>query len=300
MERKIQDLANKVPDWSGRQIRVTELSGGITNQNYRVDVEGAVYVLRVCSENARDLGINRDHEVACSRIVAQLGIGPEVVRYQPEDGILVVEFLDAAPISAEQAREPETLKRIVETIRLFHEGPAFPGRFSPFDTVRDYHRRSVGKGVRFPESLPEVFERMGRMESALAGARKSVPCHNDLLAANFLVRDEEIWLIDWEYAAMGDPFFDLGNFAVNQELDDDQVELLLKSYLGEVRPADRAHLNLMKLASDLREAFWGFLQSGISTLDFDYPAYAEKHLDRFLAGASAPELEAWLEGRAGE
>lgn len=300
MEQKIQDLANKVPDWKGRSVRIAELSGGITNQNYRVDTGGASYVLRVCSESAGALGISRDHEHACSQIAAELGIGAEVVRYQPEDGILVVEFLDAKPIPAEKAQEPETLKRIVETIRLVHEGPAFPGRFWPFDTVRDYHRRSLENGVRFPETLPEVFEQMRRMETALSGARKSVPCHNDLLAANFLAGEGKIWLIDWEYAAMGDPFFDLGNFAVNQELDDAQVEFLLVSYLGEVHPADRARLSLMKLASDLRESFWGFLQSGISTLDFDYPAYATKHLDRFLAGASGREFDAWLEGAVGE
>ncbi len=295
VDPKIQELVNKVPDWRGRPVEVTELSGGITNQNYRVDVDGASYVLRVCSDNTAPLGIKRDHEYACSKIAAGLGIGAEVFRYQPEDGILIVGFIDAKPISAAEARKPETLRRIVETIRRVHDGPRFPGRFSPFDTVRDYHRLAGEAGVSFPETLPGVFELMERIESALSGVQRSVPCHNDLLAANFLDDGRKIWVIDWEYAAMGDPFFDLGNFTVNQELDGAQAERLLGSYFGEVRRRDLAHLNLMKLASDLRESFWGFLQSGIATLDFDYSAYAEKHLDRFLAGASALEFDAWLE-----
>ncbi len=295
MDQEIQDLVNKVPDWRNRPARVTALSGGITNQNYRVDVDGESYVLRVFSTSTDPLGIERDNEYACAKIAADLGIGAEVMHYQPEDGILIVRFVDGKPISAEKAREPATMQRIVESIRLFHGGPPFPGRFSPFDTVRDYHELSVEKDVRFPEALPRVFELMADIENALKKVQAAAPCHNDLLAANFLDDGEKIWVIDWEYAAMGDPFFDLGNFSVNQELNDGEDELLLKSYCGEIRSADLAHLKLMKLASDLREAFWGFLQSGISTLDFDYTAYAEKHLDRFLSAASVPAFGGWLE-----
>ena len=94
---------------------------------------------------------------------------------------------------------------------------------------------------------------------------------------------------------MGDLFFDLGNFSVNQELNDEQAFLLLENYFGEVQAQHVAHLNLMKLASDLREAFWGFLQSGISTLDFDYSTYAGKHLERFLSRASVPAFSSWLD-----
>ncbi len=95
---------------------------------------------------------------------------------------------------------------------------------------------------------------------------------------------------------MGDPFFDLVNFSVNQGLDDDQASLLLRNYFGrEPSSADTAHLKLMELASDLRESFWGFLQSGVSSLDFDYLAYGEKHLERFLSRASVDRFASWIE-----
>ena len=137
---------------------------------------------------------------------------------------------------------------------------------------------------------------MGAIENALANVQTMVPCHNDLLVANFLDDGETMWVIDWEYGAMGDPFFDLGNFAVNQELSLDDMSYLLTTYFGEARSRDLAHLQLMKLASDLREAFWGFLQVGISTLDFDYASYAAKHIDRFCAASSTPEFGSWIEG----
>ena len=92
---------------------------------------------------------------------------------------------------------------------------------------------------------------------------------------------------------MGDIFFDLGNFAVNQSLDAERCLLLLQYYFGEVRPADIAHLHLMRLASDLRESFWGFLQLGISELDFDYREYAHHHLNRFLQNVATSSFEQW-------
>ncbi len=295
MDEQTQDLLNKVPDWKNRQAKVAVLGGGITNQNFRVDIDNESYVLRVCSTSTDHLGIRRDHEYACLKIIADLGIGAEVIHYSPEDGILVVRFVEGKPVSPEGAREPDKLKRIVEAIKCYHNGPEFPGRFSAFQTARDYHRLAIDKGVPFPDTIPEAFELTERIESSLAGVQKSVPCHNDLLAANFLDDGKKIWILDWEYAAMGDPFFDLGNFAVNQEMNDDQAALLLENYFGDVRAQHVAHLNLMKLASDLREAFWGFLQSGISTLEFDYSAYARKHLERLLSKASAPDFSSWLD-----
>ena len=101
-------------------------------------------------------------------------------------------------------------------------------------------------------------------------------------------------IIDWEYAGMGDRFFDLGNFAVNQSLNEEQCEDLLQHYFGMVRTPDLAHLHLMRLTSDLRESFWGFLQLGISTLDFDYHEYAYRHLNRFLQNAATPQFTQWL------
>ena len=125
--------------------------------------------------------------------------------------------------------------------------------------------------------------------------QQSKPCHNDLLASNFIDDGATIWIIDWEYAGMGDPFFDLGNFAVNQSLDNERCELLLQYYFGEARSADLAHLHLMRLGSDLRESFWGFLQMGVSELDFDYQEYAHHHLNRFLHNVETLPFEQWLE-----
>jgi thiamine kinase-like enzyme len=296
MEREaLEALAAKVPAWRGRTLALTRLAGGITNESFRVDAGGERFVLRRFAPDAEHLGIDREREHACAAIAAGLGVGPEVVAFLPEERALVSRFIDAAPVPPEKAREPATLERVIRALRRVHEGPPFPGSFSAFDTVRAYHRLALARGVPFPETVPRAFALMERIEEAVATGRRIVPCHNDLLAANFLDDGARIWILDWEYAAMGDPFFDLGNFAVNQELDSAGARRLLEAYSGAAGREDIARLELMKLASDLRESFWGFLQKGISRLDFDYLAYARKHLERFLAAASAPELERHLE-----
>jgi thiamine kinase-like enzyme len=290
----VRELLDRVPRWRGRSLRVEPLSGGLTNRNFRVEAGGEAFVLRAFSAGAELLGIDRAHECACTRIAAEIGVGPELIHAAPADDLLVVRFVDAPPLSAEQARRPEVLARIAAALRRVHSGPAFPGEFSPFRTVREYFQHARALGVGFPAATAEAMARLREIEAALAPVQECRPCHNDLLAANLLDDGQAVWIIDWEYGGMGDPFFDLGNFAVNQGLSDADVEVLLRAYCGAVRGGDLAQLRLMQLASDLRESFWGFLQSGVSRLDFDYHGYGARHLERFRAGAADPRFASWL------
>ena len=295
MDSGIEHILAQIPELRGTNPVVTPLAGGITNQNYRVDAGGESFVLRIGGKGTHLLDIDRERESICTAIAAQVGVGAEVVHFLASEDVLVTRFIAGSNISPEIAAQPEILRRIVDSMRRYHAGPAFPGSFSPFDTVRNYHKLALQYGVAFPDTLPQVFTLMEQIEQAIGSTSELKSCHNDLLASNFIDDGHNIWIVDWEYAGMGDMFFDLGNFAVNQSLDDEQCELLLRYYFGEVRPADLAHLHLMRLASDLRESFWGFLQLGISELDFDYREYAHSHLDRFLRNVNTFRFPQWLE-----
>ena len=295
MEQHIERLLRQIPGWDAANAVVTPLVGGITNQNYRVDVNGEAFVLRIGGKGTHLLGIDRRHESICTALAAQVGVGAEVVHFLPAEDVLVTRFIVGSVLTPEAAARPDMLKRIVASMQRYHAAPAFPGSFSPFATVRAYHTLALEHGVTFPDTLPQVFALMARIEEAIGTPQRLTPCHNDLLASNFIDDGQMIRILDWEYAGMGDVFFDLGNFAVNQSLDDTGCALLLQEYFGEARPADLAHLHLMRLASDLRESFWGFLQLGISELDFDYRDYAQHHLNRFLHNAATLPFERWLE-----
>jgi thiamine kinase-like enzyme len=205
----------------------------------------------------------------------------------------VTRFIEGRPVPIEEMRQPERLAAVGAALKRIHEGPAIPGLFVPFRIVEAYRALAAERGVTIPPAYQAAMAVARRIELAFLNAPLELrPCHNDLLNANFIDDGTRIRIVDWEYAGMGDPFFDLGNFAVNHELDGNGEAALLAAYdVGEVRPARAARLRLMRLVSDFREAMWGVLQQGISSLDVDFKAYAAEHFDRLLAEASTPAFE---------
>ena len=262
---------------------VTPLSGGITNRNYRVEVGGAVYVLRIAGRNTAQLGIDRDREHHCALMAAALGVGAEVIRYLPEHGATLTRFIAGRVLSPDLAAHNEILARAADALRRLHAGPTVPGTFSAFEVVDDYHRLAARHGVALPAEMTRALSELETLRKSLGAREPSCPCHNDLLPGNLIDDGASIRIIDWEYGGMGDPYFDLGNFAENHRLAPDRERDLLRLYLGFVRPKDQTRLRAMRRVSSLREAMWGFAQVGISELEFDFAGYAKRHFQRFLA-----------------
>jgi thiamine kinase-like enzyme len=274
--------------WPGRKATITELGGGITNRNYRVGVDGEFFVLRMGGAKTELLGIDRAVEHAAGKRAFEVGVGPEVVAFEPAEGWLVSRFIEGAPIPLEEMRRPQTLRRVAAALRTFHESPPIPGHFDAWAVVDGYRATASAHGV----AMPPVFDAARAVAEQIRVARgrqPAVPCHNDLLNANFM-DDGTIRIVDWEYAGMGDRFFDLANFSANHEFGVEDDRKFLRAYFGEERPSDLASLRLMRYMSDFREAMWGVLQSGISDLDFDFAGYAQKHFSRMEGMASEPEF----------
>jgi thiamine kinase-like enzyme len=278
--------------WAGMPARIEPLSGGITNRNFKVSVGPDVFVLRIGGRDTHLLGIDRRMEHEASRMAAAVGVGPEVVARVEPEGWLVTRFLQGRPLEVEDLRSPDMVARVARALLRVHSAPPIPGRFDSHRVVEDYRRRAAERGVDIPAEYPWALEISRRIRAA-RGPQPTVPCHNDLLIANF-IDDGEIRIVDWEYGGMGDRFFDLGNLAVNHELGRAEVETFLRAYFGTVRPADLANLRLMRFMSDFREAMWGVVQQGISDLDFDFRAYATDHFARLKRTAAEPEFEADL------
>jgi thiamine kinase-like enzyme len=284
----------RVPELAGHELVLTVLTGGITNRNFLVSIPGRAerYVIRLAGNDTHLLGISREVEHAATVAAAGVGVGPEVAAFIRPEGYLVTRFIEGSPVSLEEVRERDTLTRIAETIRRIHQGPPIPGLFVPLRIVEAYRALAMARGVRIPPEY-ELAAAIGRrIELAcLADPVDLRPCHNDLLNANFIDDGSCIRIVDWEYAGMGDPYFDLGNFSINHELTPDDDANLVGQYLGSVPIKALARLTLMRVVSDFREAMWGVLQQGISTLDVDFVAYAGAHFDRLLSNASTPAFE---------
>jgi thiamine kinase-like enzyme len=275
--------------WPGRDARFEVLGGGITNHNLKVSVDGETFVLRVAGKDTNLLGIDRTVELAATEVAAACGIGPEVVAFVEPEGWLVTRFIDGAIPPLEEMRDPPMLGRVASALRAFHGGPAIPGVFDSFRVVEIYRQTALARGGRVPDAYGWACETAGRIKSKRSDDGP-VPCHNDLLNANFLDDGEHLRIVDWEYAGMGDRFFDLANFSINHELGSGQSEALLEAYFGELRREDAEALELMRFMSDFREAMWGVVQSAVSELDFDFDAYASEHFERLRRTAESREF----------
>jgi thiamine kinase-like enzyme len=282
-----------------REGSVIQLEGGITNRNFRVNFGGTDYVVRLPGKRTEILGIDRTAECIANKAAAKLGMAPGVAAMFEEPACLVTLFVNGREMSADELRKPEALAEIGGDLRRFHESATdLPTDFDSFSLVEEYAASGREHGSEPPEGYDDALEVAKRIEKAVRDqpTHERVPTHNDLLTANFLLDGDNVQLIDWEYAGMGDRWFDLGNFAVNNELDDDQEAQLLEAYFGEP-PDERliATLKLFRFMSDFREAMWGVVQRGVSELDFDYGEYTQKHFDRLEEARRDPRFDGWIE-----
>jgi len=282
-----------------REGTVVQLEGGITNRNFRVNFGGTDYVVRLPGKRTELLGIDRQAECIANKAAAEIGIAPKVAALLDEPSALVTVFISGREMKPEELREPEMIAAVAYDLRLLHDSDTeLPSGFDSFRLVEEYAETGRAHESEPPDGYDEALKAAHAIEKAVRDqpSHEPVPAHNDLLPANFLRDGERMQLIDWEYAGMGDRWFDLGNFAVNNELDDEQEAQLLEAYFGE--PADgrrRATLKLFRFMSDFREAMWGVVQRGVSELDFDYAKYTRKHFDRLQKTLDDPRFDGWIE-----
>jgi len=285
----------RVPQWAGAgDLKATPLGGGITNSNFRIDVGGEAFVLRIAGADTELLGINREYEYRANLTAGKLGIAPEVYYFIRPEGYLVTRFIHGRPILPEELSQPENLRRVMELVRRIHCMPEIPGSFDVFRIISEYSEIARRYQVTIPRDYSSMLEHMRAAEKALKLQSLTLrPCHNDLLNANFLFTDR-LYILDWEYAGMGDIFFDLANFSDHHKLSDEQDRWLLECYFGQCSPGHLAHLKIMKIMSDLREAAWALVQIGISKLDFDFRDYANQFFGRVMENILNPEWNEWL------
>jgi thiamine kinase-like enzyme len=288
-----------VPGWEGRHIGITPITAGITNRNFLIEADHEVFVLRLAGRDTELLGIDREAEWEAGRAAAAAGVGPEVYAFLPQHGCLVTRFVQGGHISEEDLQRQDVLASVVGSIRAFHACPAIRSSFPVFRIVQDYRRLAADRRVTIPAAYDDAHAAADRIEAAFnASPMPPATCHNDLLNANFLLEGDHVWIVDYEYAGTGDPFFDLGNLSVNNGLGPEAQETVLRLYFGHVEDVHRARLALMRIMSDFREAMWGVIQQAISTLDVDYVAYAETHFHRLLTNVDDERFDDWLAAAA--
>jgi thiamine kinase-like enzyme len=302
MTLTIEQAIARVPFLADRtDLKVTPLSGGITNLNYKVEYDRKACVIRVVGEGTDQLGIKRNVECQANKAAGELGIAPEVLYFIEPEGYLVTRFIAGKRVMPDEIVKPNNIRRVARKLRLFHtRAPKLDGEFNVFRRVEWLVSVSEKNHCKFPMDFDWIMHKMHQADEALSKAGIVLtPCHNDLLNLNWLDEDVageigELRLLDWEYGGMGDIFFDLGNFCHHHRLDEDQEKLLLYEYFGEVSQKNFAHLRLMAPMSEIHEAMWGTTQTGISKLDEDFQGYADLWFGRVREHVSDFRWDQWL------
>lgn len=254
------------------------LSGGLTNTTYLFEADGEQFVVRVSTANTEILGIDRAREAAALRRASEAGIAPETVAFLLPEGHSVTRFLDGAkPFTSEEFSEPGTLRRVAARLSDIHSlGPVI-GTFDPYGDIRRWLATTDERGVARPERLNAVVELVMATKARRAkDGGDQVLCHNDPYYLNVL-DDGNLWFLDWEYAGMGDPLFDLAG--VGYALDETGRDILLEGYFGEVDDTHRSDLRDMIRVFLAWNVAWSLMQITSPSDDPDYRRFAEGLLD---------------------
>jgi thiamine kinase-like enzyme len=222
--------------------------------------------------------------VVCQAAAATWGLAPEIIHH--EDGLLVARLVDGRPLTTSEFADPAIVDRVAALLRRLHgTWDWLVGEvlyFCPFQAVRTYARTAAHLGAEMPGDLAAILEDVRALSRRIAPFRP-VLCHNDLLPANLIDDGRRLWLVDWEYAGVGHPLFDLANVSANVALGEEREIALLSSYResDEVEPRELAELRIFRAVSLLREALWAVIQSVDSDIAFDYDAYARGNFEAY-------------------
>jgi thiamine kinase-like enzyme len=292
---KADEAVARVSLWKGERVRVSPLSGGLTNENYLVEAGGERYVIRVPGRSTELLSIDRANEVHNTRAAAATGIGPRVLEVIPDLEVMVLEFIEGPTMSATTLQLVPMAKRMASSFRTLHAAPRFLRDFNMFRLIEEYLAIVEAHDVAIPADYRDRLPTVAEIERAVSEhSLPSVPCHNDLLCENFIDDGRALRIVDYELSGNNDPCFDLGNTAQEADFGDTLRAALCEAYFSGPNPQQLARMNLFALMSDVGWTLWGAIQAKISALDYDFEGYYTERWRRALEVMESERLQQWL------
>ena len=287
----LEEVLPRVEVWRGHHVNVSELSGGLTNTNHLVEVDGDRYVVRIPGAATELLAVDRANERHNAAAASATGVSPRIVEVLEDLDVMVIEYIQGTTMSAEALRTPEQVRRIAASLRRLHAGRRFLQDFDMFRLTDFYLGVCSEREIRIPDGFRGHLDDVARIERTLARRPlPTVPCHNDLLAENYIDDGERLWIVDFEYSGNNDPSFELGDTAQECAFDPDLRATLCEAYFGEATPALRARMDLQAVMADVGWTLWAAIQAEISSIEFDFWGWAEERWARARDAFVGPDF----------
>ena len=296
MSISIDEVVGQIAAWRGHSIVTRPMTGGLTNLNFRVEVDGTPYFVRIPGASTELLAIDRKNEVFNTKAAATAGVGPQVIHHLPDHDVMVLEFIPGQTMSNVTLQGPGMPARIAASLKMLHAGPRFLTDFNMFRLIEFYLQMVEEHTVRIPDSYRRRLPTVAKIEAAVsARALPAVPCNNDLLAENYIDDGHLLRLIDFEYSGNNDPCFELGNTCQELQYDPPRFEELCRAYFGHASRTMLARMRLYALMSDVGWTLWGAIQAAVSKIPYDFWGYATGRWDRAERIFDSAEFPGWLD-----
>ncbi len=259
-------LCDRIDVFRGRPLEVVELSGGLTNRNFKVTTPDAAYVVRRSTQVPGGLVINRDHEYRNSTIAAATGVGAPVVAYLPDEATMVIGFLEGRTLTDADFSRPGIIERVAGSCRQLHQGGRFVNDFDMFAIQRGYLRTVLDRGLPAARGVPRVRAPAGPDPPGAGRCDRNPrwPATTISWPGTSSTTASASASSTTSTAGNNDACFELGNIASECHLTDDQLDLLVASYYGRRLVSKEARARLQGLMSQYGWTLWASIQQATS------------------------------------
>ena len=289
----LEKITRLISALMGKSFTLNRINKGITNNNFKVIVDGKAFFISIPGTDSKLLNIDFTNKYYNNKICGDIGISPKVVHYIKAEELLVTEFITSKNSVSKSFHGSEKISVLVKMIKTLHDAKPFYRNFNMFTYI--YHYMNILKKEGLPKLLFPISNRIDNLGQKLALYRRHlVPCHNDFVIGNIIDNQNQMFLVDFDYSGNNDPCFELGNLIVEMNYNHNQVNELIKRYYGEIQENIISRVYLQGIASDIGWSLWGYVQAKVSNLNYDFNQYATNRMERVMNKMDSADYELWL------
>ena len=298
VKTNIDEAIKRVEEWKGKNIKYDVVPGGITNPNFKVNVDGKNYFLKIPGAGT-DAFIDRENCHAANVIAMETGAGPVVTHYFKDTGVEIWEWLEGyRQVVWGDMYDETTVDTIAKAIKKFHsiEGKTLPEKKTLFEQSWQMIELAKEGGYTPPWHDRFLFLQERIEKAILKDGIDYKPCHNDFWSNNFMYNDEkkDFKMIDLEYASMNDPYNDLGCWAAINYFTEEMDVNLCKIYHDGWDEKGFAKIKLYKIIADIKWGYWALQQYVNSDVGFDFMDWWGIKIGRLQHFILDPRVDYWI------